>query len=981
MSTPGWKTALLEKKYRRDEEQRKRQEEDEWKLDAMPSWKRDLVLKKRAGVQLNSWRVTPRPATVSKNSDQGKRTDFSAQPLTNKSSGAQNNSRDKVKSEAPTQNYEHSIDETDSQSVDDEVFGGGVSEEHVTSVQDNPFLKLERKRLNSGNGEKPVLNRKPPNNEVIELNRNTTSTTNYNANTSQHIPANTSTRGLQNSSRLTTVDANENKPREPEVIIIPKPKNMLIESRERHELDTKQIKLRTRSLSPSPSNRRITVAKEQNLSDSANSSPRTPTSPSSLSPRSGDDDSEDSVEKGKVNRLMGMFGKPVSQSERNDFRRGRLNSLDRNTYQKPSSQSHSSKVTTGGKPPLPPSTVKSKPPITPMTTVTTHYGYSAHSRPPPSQPVPQVSKVDLKPVETVPSRITTEEEENIPMPKPRKPKKQKLDASTIIRLENSEPVKRPNYATRISPSVDDEADSRDKESLNSVNENDYSDQVVRRRHPPKIQPLDVKGDDDEELPKPNTVSNIRHSFSEYNGPVPVPTPAPIPVNNTKRRAPPPPSQPTSTEKRAPQPPIQPTSSDIKPQKDNSANVTVISNKITTQKPAQIKTNEAIPGTNTSRSKEPISQPILTETQTSVNKQTIVMTPVTKESNVNADSDIRQAVEELKSVGTTFRVTPRKDKNSAKNETKKDNTKNVYDAKKPTVNEMNDNSITYTKKTTLTVKSVSRTTPIFTSEDNTKVQENHTESRDEEDIPVSNIDDIPVSNIDDLLTPPTSPTKESLPELKQETIVVQKENKVIVSNKTETPKPVQNGEIVRNGTNVTEQKNVEPVNEFVKVPLKRISVGKHKKISMYRFIGENAPTGKPSMLTKSRQNMKRGIHFNDSATVKHFYPSEESMLEDDEDTIQPAPESDSDEDSSSTTKSGLKSNTALSAQGLQSYTPTHLQEMYMNTIERRRQEEDQKPEPVQPPPPPPQPEDLTVKPLDDQDADYFSTSSSSTALLF
>ncbi|XP_070581725.1 uncharacterized protein [Ptychodera flava] len=1018
MTLPAWKAALLDKKYRRDEEGRKRQEEEDWQLEAMPAWKRDLVLKKRAGVQLNSWRVTPRPATVSTNFSQGSRTAVTVKPVT---ATSKNNSQDKVASEAPTHNHVHSADETDSPARTapiDAQDHEGVSEEHVTSVHDNPFFKLERKRLNSGSGERPVLNRKPPSrNEVDELNRNTTSTTTTttgSSNTNTTLPANQTKTVSYSSGNMTStpVDSNKNKPYEPEVIIIPKPKNRIIvdnrmiEQRQQEPVP-KQIRLRTRSLSPA-----ARVVRRQLSGESESSSPRSPSSESPMhSPRSVDNENEESVEKGTVNKLLGLFGKAATPD---DLRRGRFNSLERNTYTKPKLEgvvksTHS--LENSSKPPLPPSAVVKKAPITPMTTVTTQRKYSAPSKPVVVNATPE-PKPEAKPAETtsVPSKESEEVVNEEPVARPRRSRKKKLDASTIISLENSghPTAKQENYAK---PSVS--APTEDKPM--KIDERSNEDDTDIGRHK-KVHPLEIKTEEDRnEVIKPNTVSNIRNSFSEYNGPVPVPVAVP---SSKKRRAPPPPQQP-------------PFQKQEQTSRNNSAKVTVGNTEQTTLKPVQANKDEGKP-TKTSEGNKPASEPVAKPVQPtpasttqikqtsikkvdqqsvvskqptqqnniskrptqqtvvskqpmqqpSISKQTIIMTPVKPDSQTTkSDSEVRQAVEELKSVGTTFRITPRTNNTTASNSISKKETKIVL-APSKTSNE-NEKSAKSTKKTVV-LKTNSNTGTVQAEKETTVSPVNHI-PENKDDVPVTNIDDIPVSNIDDFLSPPTSPTPTD-----SKQVTVSEESVSVVKNaNSETPKTVQNGTVIVNGTNEVESKKtvVEPVNDFVKPPLKRISGGKFKKITNYQFIGENAPTGKPSMLTKSRTK-KRNITFNDSATVKHMYPSEESLLEDDEDAIQPLQESDSDnnEDSLGKTtevsKAGLKSNTALTAQGgLQSYTPSHLQDAYMNSLEKRKQEQTKTEEKKEKEAEPAQPDVIAVKPLDDKDADYFSTSSSSTALMF
>nr|XP_006822559.1 PREDICTED: flocculation protein FLO11-like [Saccoglossus kowalevskii] len=853
MTVPAWKLALLEKKHQREEEERKRQEEEEAKLEIIPAWKRDLLLRKRSGAQVNSWRVTPKAGNVSTTHDLGNKTvrNSAVNVKPGPSIGVGVVSNVTVVDHATTQEKKPTV----GMPKDD-----GVSEEHCSSVHDNPFLRQERKRLSSV-GEDSLASKRDSaeiHSEVIAVNMkpsiNTKAANNANNNTI-----------LNKTESSTTVHNNYsslNKTHKPEVIIIPKHRPEQPRVVPAKQPTAQKLTMDRRSLSPSPKEKRQFVFKDAEPELNA----ETLTSPDN-----------EQFEHGRVNKLLGLFGKPASQDDL-VVTRMRKNSLDRNhKIMKPAA--YSNIVSKGSKQTknqeqsekLPISVNQYKETVVVNTTA----GYEKPVDPP---------KADAPKPPQEPNKSQLE-----PTPKPRK-KKTKLDASTIIRLDNEEPA---NYAHPRVLSL-----ARKKENEKKKEES----QDVRS----------VK------LNKSGTISMSQFDQQQNAESVTIPA-------ISKRQAPPPPTQITFE-------------THDQPSQNASANITIVTKE--SASPGQISwngTNEAAKTNNDSVGS--------TSELADVRKQTITMTHVDKqiktekqtESN-SSTSEVRKAVEELKSVGTTFHVTPKIHKFKPKSSAPP-----VPESQKPI---------------SLSVGS----------------KQNHIDLYKNDDT-----DSIPVSNIDDLLTPP------SLPE-KMPVSVVNSGN----SNKNHVTKPFENGNTITIDANTgkieSPVKEKESPVEVVKTPLRRLAGGKVKKVLTYSFTGENAATGKPSMLIKSKNN-KLSISFNDSGTVKHVYPSEESLLEDDEaddefdtdydfDQIRPAPKA---TDDTLMAKAPLKSNTVLhSSGGLQNYTPTYLQDAYQSSLEKRTNIQDAEPEK-------PKEEvdfnDVEVKPLDDNDADYFSTSSSSSALLF
>ncbi|XP_071507063.1 uncharacterized protein [Diadema antillarum] len=150
MSVPQWRIALRQKQQRKKEEEKRRQrEEEERRLAALPPWKRHaeqpktviIIDKNKVANEVNLSSSAGSPAQKDSQSSAGKQ----PQTLANGSAPSVSSGG----SESLASHGKVGQDETDSSR---KSAGGkaaepsGVSEEHCTPVQDNPFLKLERKK-------------------------------------------------------------------------------------------------------------------------------------------------------------------------------------------------------------------------------------------------------------------------------------------------------------------------------------------------------------------------------------------------------------------------------------------------------------------------------------------------------------------------------------------------------------------------------------------------------------------------------------------------------------------------------------------------------------------------------------------------------------------------------------------------------------------------------------------------------------------
>ncbi|XP_072176766.1 uncharacterized protein [Diadema setosum] len=152
MSIPQWRIALRQKQQRKKEEEKRRQrEEEERRLAALPAWKRHaeqpktviIIDKNKVANEVNLSSSAGSPAQKDSQSSAGK------QPQTLANGSAPSASSGGGGESLLASHGKVGQDETDSSR---KSAGGkaaepsGVSEEHCTPVQDNPFLKLERKK-------------------------------------------------------------------------------------------------------------------------------------------------------------------------------------------------------------------------------------------------------------------------------------------------------------------------------------------------------------------------------------------------------------------------------------------------------------------------------------------------------------------------------------------------------------------------------------------------------------------------------------------------------------------------------------------------------------------------------------------------------------------------------------------------------------------------------------------------------------------
>ena len=156
-SVPPWKLALLEKKRRHEEEDRHRRVEEEERVSRMPTWKRDILMKKQQ--QKNSLVFFAKPGETVTGKRDSPRHSENVQMETNTHTATTNDSpvsisnhidlpstptQSTVSNSVPVVNNDVSV--TDGYDDIGEEEGAGPSEEHIIPIQQNPWLRTDKKQ-------------------------------------------------------------------------------------------------------------------------------------------------------------------------------------------------------------------------------------------------------------------------------------------------------------------------------------------------------------------------------------------------------------------------------------------------------------------------------------------------------------------------------------------------------------------------------------------------------------------------------------------------------------------------------------------------------------------------------------------------------------------------------------------------------------------------------------------------------------------